>query len=132
MSADIIPIEDAFSTVEQHRADLARADARGMTLREFRSWRSRLRRDYRSLESAGKIIATALATGALFFLVAPDAYVAVTVCNRPMTEAEWTEYSAHPACNRRRKPGETIDDDEERDRRRRVVGLMQGIHEDNR
>lgn len=122
----------ALDEIEQHRADLARADAKGMTLREFRSWRSRLRRDYRSLESPGKVAATILAKGALFFLFDGDAHVSVAVCNRPMTDAEWVEYSAHPACNRRRKPGETIEDDEERARRRRVVGLMQGILEDKR
>lgn len=75
---------------------------------------------------------TPLGTGALFFLLDTDAYVAVTMCNRPMTAEEWAQYSAHPICNRRRKPGESIEDDEERARRKRVVGLMQGIHEDAR
>ena len=129
---DVIPIEEAFATVDQHRDDLARADARGMALRDFRRWRAKLRADFRSLVSPGKIAATILATGVLFFLFDPDAYVAVTMCNRPMTPEEWAQYSAHPMCNRRRQTGESIDDDEDRERRRRVVSLMQGIHEDAR
>lgn len=128
---EVIPIEAAFST-DQHRADFARAAARGMTPREFRVWRANLRADYRAIRSPGRINATALSFALLFFLLDPDALLGVTMCNRPMTAEEQKHYSAHPMCQRRRKPGETIDDDEERARRRRVVGLMQGIHEDAR
>lgn len=89
-----------------------------------------LRARYESIGAGpGRIAATILCMGALFFLVDPDAEIAVTMASRALTEDEWQMYSASPGANRRRKPGSTIDDDEERARRKRVVALMQEIHD---
>lgn len=72
---------------------------------------------------------TPLGQGRLFFLVDPDAQVGCTVANRPMTEDEHAQYLASGACSRRRKPGSTIDDDEERAQRKRTADLMREIDE---
>lgn len=70
---------------------------------------------------------TALGTGALFFLVDPDAEVGCTIANRPMTEAERAEYRINPAAVRRRRPGLTVEQDEERLRKLRTSRLIREI-----
>lgn len=70
---------------------------------------------------------TPLGAGKLFFLVDPDAELGVTMCNRAMTSDEYAQYIASPASVRRRKPGSTIDDDEERARRKRTHALIDEI-----
>jgi hypothetical protein len=50
---------------------------------------------------------TPLGQGALFFLVAPDAELAVTMANRAMTPAEWEQYTK--LAHRKRRPMSRIE-----------------------
>ncbi|HET9045104.1 MAG TPA: hypothetical protein VFN70_18240 [Burkholderiales bacterium] len=75
---------------------------------------------------------TPLGTGALFFLVEPEAEVGCTIANRVMTADEHAQYRANPACLRRRRPGLTVEQDEERLRKLRAQALYREIQVDER
>lgn len=70
---------------------------------------------------------TALGIGSLFFLVDPDAEVGCVIANRPMTDDERAQFNASPASERRRRPGLTVEQDEERIRKLRTSRLIREI-----
>lgn len=120
-------------------APYARARSRGaelgMSTEEYISYRRELRADYKRTFPPKPVLGACvsiLCTGALFFLLDPDAVVGCTIANREMTADEHEQYRMSPASRRRRKPGETVDDDEERARKRRVVELEKQIAGDTR
>lgn len=76
-------------------------------------WRDELRFDYaRTFPPVLPAPRTALGYGSLFPLVDPAAKLNVTMLSRAFTDAEWEEWRRSPACERRRKPGETIEERE--------------------
>lgn len=91
----------AVPTPEEQR----RCEQLGMTWPDLYAYRRKLRADYRrSLASPGREVASALSTGALWFLTDPDAELAVTMANRALTPAEWEQYTRSPQALRKRRP----------------------------
>lgn len=81
-----------------------RASAMGLSMTEYRSYRARLRADYKKRFVSHKGMTTSLPFGILFPILDPDAQLAVTMCSRMPTDEERKSYGE--AFWRRRKPGE--------------------------